>query len=61
MLIFSLTFGYRIYVEESVLVSELGDEYVKYTKRTKRLIPIFYKLVTEDITKKLFLFSSVTD
>jgi len=48
-------------VEESVLVSELGDEYVKYTKRTKRLIPIFYKLVTEDITKKLFLFSSVTD
>ena len=38
-LIFSLTFGYRIYVEERVLVSELGDEYVKYTKRTKRLIP----------------------
>ncbi len=38
-LIFSLTFGYRIYVEERVLVSELGDEYVKYTKWTKRLIP----------------------
>jgi len=39
MLIFSLTLGYRIYIEERVLVSELGDEYVKYAKRTKRLIP----------------------
>jgi len=39
VLLFGLAFGYRIYVEERVLVSELDDEYVKYTKRTKRLIP----------------------
>lgn len=39
VLMFGLAFGYRIYVEEKVLVSELGDEYIKYTKRTKRLIP----------------------
>jgi protein-S-isoprenylcysteine O-methyltransferase Ste14 len=39
MLIFSLAYGYRIYIEERVLVSELGDEYVKYAKRTKRLVP----------------------
>jgi len=39
VLIFDLTCGYRIYVEERVLVSELGDDYVKYTQRTKRLIP----------------------
>jgi len=39
VLTFGLAFGYRMYVEERVLVSELGDEYVKYTKKTKRLIP----------------------
>jgi protein-S-isoprenylcysteine O-methyltransferase Ste14 len=36
---FGVTFGYRIHVEEGVLTSKLGDEYVAYTKRTKRLIP----------------------
>ena len=30
---------YRIHVEEKVLVSSLGSEYVEYQKRTKRLIP----------------------
>jgi protein-S-isoprenylcysteine O-methyltransferase Ste14 len=30
---------YRIHVEEKVLVSSLGTEYVEYQKRTKRLIP----------------------
>ncbi|MGB8311601.1 MAG: isoprenylcysteine carboxylmethyltransferase family protein [Halobacteriota archaeon] len=39
LLIIGPAYGYRIYVEERVLVSELSDEYVKYTKRTKRLIP----------------------
>jgi len=39
LLIIGPAYGYRIYVEERVLVSEFGDEYVKYTKRTKRLIP----------------------
>jgi len=36
---FGVAFGYRIHVEEAVLTSELGDEYVEYAKRTKRLIP----------------------
>ena len=39
VLMFGLAFGYRMYVEERVLVSELGEEYVNYTRRTKRLIP----------------------
>jgi protein-S-isoprenylcysteine O-methyltransferase Ste14 len=34
-----LAFGYRIHIEEKVLVSELGDDYIQYMKRTKRLIP----------------------
>jgi protein-S-isoprenylcysteine O-methyltransferase Ste14 len=32
-------FGYRIHIEEKLLVSELGDEYIQYMKKTKRLIP----------------------
>jgi protein-S-isoprenylcysteine O-methyltransferase Ste14 len=36
---FGVAFGYRIHVEEGVLTSKLGDEYVAYSKRTKRLIP----------------------
>jgi len=36
---FAPAFGYRIHVEEAVLTSKLGDEYVAYAKRTKRLIP----------------------
>jgi protein-S-isoprenylcysteine O-methyltransferase Ste14 len=36
---FGIAFGYRIHVEEGVLTSKLGDEYVAYVKRTKRLIP----------------------
>ena len=39
LLMFSLAYGYRMYVEEKVLTLELGDEYVEYSKRTKRLIP----------------------
>jgi len=38
-LMFGLAFGYRMYLEEGVLISELGDEYIQYSKRTKRLIP----------------------
>jgi protein-S-isoprenylcysteine O-methyltransferase Ste14 len=34
-----LAIGYRIYIEEKVMVLELGDDYVQYMKRTKRLIP----------------------
>jgi len=39
LLLFGMAIGYRMYVEEQALVSELGDEYVKYSKSTKRLIP----------------------
>jgi protein-S-isoprenylcysteine O-methyltransferase Ste14 len=39
ILIFALVYGYRMVLEERVLVSELGDSYVEYMKRTKRIIP----------------------
>jgi protein-S-isoprenylcysteine O-methyltransferase Ste14 len=39
---FGMAFGYRIHVEEGVLTSKLGDEYVAYAKRTKRLIPYVF-------------------
>ena len=36
---FTISFGYRIKVEEKMLLSELGDNYANYMKRTKRIIP----------------------
>jgi protein-S-isoprenylcysteine O-methyltransferase Ste14 len=39
ILLFSLAYGFRIYIEEKTLISELGEEYIEYKKRTKRLIP----------------------
>jgi protein-S-isoprenylcysteine O-methyltransferase Ste14 len=39
LVIFGLAIGYRIHVEEKFLVSELGDDYIQYMKKTKRLIP----------------------
>jgi protein-S-isoprenylcysteine O-methyltransferase Ste14 len=39
LVIYGLAIGYRIHVEEKYLVSELGDDYIQYMKRTKRLIP----------------------
>jgi len=39
VLMFGLAYGYRMYKEEEAMISELGDEYIKYSKRTKRLIP----------------------
>jgi protein-S-isoprenylcysteine O-methyltransferase len=38
-LLFWLGYGYRMLVEEKVLVSELGESYAEYKKRTKRIIP----------------------
>ena len=38
-LLFIIAYGYRIYVEEKALISELGEPYIEYKKRTKRLIP----------------------
>lgn len=37
--VFIVAFGYRIRVEEKTLLTELGDNYANYMKRTKRLIP----------------------
>ena len=37
--VFSVSYGYRMRVEERVLLSELGQDYAEYMKRTKRLIP----------------------
>ena len=37
--VFIVSYGYRMGVEEKALLSELGDDYANYMKRTKRLIP----------------------
>ena len=39
MPIFAVVYGYRMYIEERFLTAELGDAYVSYSHRTKRLIP----------------------
>lgn len=39
LVICCLAIGYRMHVEEKFLVTELGDDYIQYMKRTKRLIP----------------------
>ncbi len=35
-------FAYRLRIEEQLLVAELGDNYVNYMKRTKRLLPFIW-------------------
>jgi protein-S-isoprenylcysteine O-methyltransferase Ste14 len=42
LIVFGVGFGYRIRVEEKALRSQLGDDYVSYMKRTKRLIPFLF-------------------
>jgi protein-S-isoprenylcysteine O-methyltransferase Ste14 len=39
VIVFGAVYGYRIFVEEKVLINELGNNYVDYKKRTKRIIP----------------------
>jgi protein-S-isoprenylcysteine O-methyltransferase Ste14 len=39
IVLFIIAYGFRISVEEKALISELGEPYVDYKKRTKRLIP----------------------
>lgn len=39
---FGLAFGYRIRVEEGLLLKELGEDYAAYMKRTKRLVPFLF-------------------
>jgi protein-S-isoprenylcysteine O-methyltransferase Ste14 len=40
--IFGISFGYRIKVEEKALVASLGEAYVLYSRRVKRLIPYLF-------------------
>jgi protein-S-isoprenylcysteine O-methyltransferase Ste14 len=40
--VFVAVYLYRISVEERMLVRELGDDYVRYQKRTCKLIPFVY-------------------
>jgi len=37
-----IAYGYRIHVEETALLKELGEEYSKYMSRTKKLIPFIF-------------------
>src|SRR5438034_7985455 len=39
LVVFGVSYGYRMRVEERVLLSELGQDYAEYVKRTRRLIP----------------------
>jgi protein-S-isoprenylcysteine O-methyltransferase Ste14 len=39
VIVFGIVYGYRIFAEEKVLINELGNNYVEYKKRTKRIIP----------------------
>jgi protein-S-isoprenylcysteine O-methyltransferase Ste14 len=39
LIVFGVSYGYRMRVEERTLLSELGQDYADYVKRTKRLIP----------------------
>jgi protein-S-isoprenylcysteine O-methyltransferase Ste14 len=40
--IFGISFGYRIKVEERALIASFGDAYLSYSKRVKRLIPYLF-------------------
>lgn len=42
MTVMGAGYAYRIRVEEEFLVVELGDAYVEYCKRTKRVIPFIF-------------------
>jgi protein-S-isoprenylcysteine O-methyltransferase Ste14 len=39
LVVFGVSFGYRMRVEEQTLLKELGQDYASYMRRTKRLIP----------------------
>jgi protein-S-isoprenylcysteine O-methyltransferase Ste14 len=38
----AIAYGYRIKVEERFMLEQLGNEYLDYQHRTKRLIPMIY-------------------
>jgi len=37
--VYTLSFGYRMRIEEKTLLSQLGNDYASYMRRTKRLVP----------------------
>jgi len=39
---FVVVYLYRISVEEKMLVKELGEDYVQYQRKTRRLVPAVY-------------------
>jgi protein-S-isoprenylcysteine O-methyltransferase Ste14 len=39
---FVAVYLYRISVEERMLINELGDDYIQYKRRTRKLIPALY-------------------
>ncbi len=40
--VFTVAFGYRIRVEERALVDSLGEEYLSYSRKVKRLVPFVF-------------------
>lgn len=42
MILIVIAYLYRMNVEEKVLIAALGDEYLEYSRQTKRLIPGVY-------------------
>ena len=42
LVVFFLIFKNRMDIEEKLLISEFGEEYLVYMKRTKRLFPLLY-------------------
>ncbi len=42
LVLYGILYGNRIRIEERLLAAELGDDYVQYMKRTKRIIPFVF-------------------
>jgi protein-S-isoprenylcysteine O-methyltransferase Ste14 len=42
MIPISIGYNYRIKVEERFMIQQIGEKYLNYQKRTKRLIPVIY-------------------
>jgi protein-S-isoprenylcysteine O-methyltransferase Ste14 len=42
MIPIAVGYGYRIKVEERFMTEQMGENYLKYKKRTKRLIPMIF-------------------
>ena len=42
LILSGLVYGYRISIEEKALKAEFGEQYLDYSRRTKRLIPLLF-------------------